>query len=90
MRGRGVSYAAVQIPNEQGRLVWVVQIPNGDIARHGAVYRGDVGRIRIFRTERAAADWAHSANERAAGPTLVCNETIGSQTTRLSFAIKCF
>lgn len=47
-----------QIPNEHGRLVWVVYLPNGDVARHAATYRGDQGRVRVFRSEEAADQWA--------------------------------
>lgn len=57
------AYIVKQTPNEKGRLVWVVYLPNGDIARHGAVYRGDHGRIRVFRSSDAAQQWA---DERAA------------------------
>jgi hypothetical protein len=57
---------AKQIPNEKGRLVWVVYLPNGDVACHASVYRGDVGRPLVFRTETAAQQWAIERDLRVA------------------------
>ena len=51
-------YTPIQIPNERGRLVWVVRSRNGAVCHHACQYRGHVTTPRVFRTEEQAAAFA--------------------------------
>ena len=51
-------YTPIQIPNERGRLVWVVRSRNGGVCHHACQYRGHVTTPRVFRTEEQAAAFA--------------------------------
>ena len=51
-------YTPIQIPNEHGRLVWVVRSRNGGVCHYACQYRGHVTTPRVFRTEEQAKAFA--------------------------------
>lgn len=59
-------YNPIRTQDERGKWTWCIRRADGSLARAASQYRGDVGRIRKFRTREAAEVFARHLNKTCA------------------------